>query len=570
MAKNLLALICSILLFGESFAQQKRPLSNMVNMTSNANIRIGCSLFTDPNNYTNGSSFSYNAPTNNNSFLTGASGTNYGCLYSAPNQAWFIITVNTGGNLYFNFTNSNNYDVDAAIWGPILNNDNANACSSTQSSPLTCDFDAGRPDLYINNAQAGQKYVMLVTNYSNANTSINISQPTGGSVTYSMVNLPNCSLIPTANISGTSTNSVSEGQSANLTINFTGSSPWTYNLSDGTTGTAFSSPATVTVYPTASQVYTISSVSNICGTNGGTGSAGISVIRNTLLRSCFPLDGDVVDSQTGLNTGALQNGVATTSNRSSEANKALLFDGVDDYATIQTNNLDNNTFAFATWVKLNQLPDATNTEQIVLSMGATNDQHYLSAEYVNSAVSWKFASNSAIVYSNATVDTGWHLLVGVRTGGQVKIYVDGVLTGSTNTLSVAAYGTPLLGRVGSGIGNNKFFNGSIDDLKIFSGSLIEPEIILLQNYTNCNNVVNGTYLSLQSLSTNVLCTGTPFSIEAASNNLTINGSQNFVAELSNSSGSFASPTVIATNQFLPLTATIPSSVAGGSYKWWYD
>ncbi|MFY7910535.1 MAG: LamG-like jellyroll fold domain-containing protein, partial [Emticicia sp.] len=534
------------------------------NAANSSNYRIGCSLFTDPNNYTNGSSFSFNAPVNNNSNLTGTGGTNYGCMGSVPNQAWFIITINTGGNLYFNYSNSNGYDVDAVVWGPLANNDVANACNATLNYPLTCDYDAARPDLYINNAQPGQKYVMLVTNFSNANTVINISQPSGGSVTYSMVNLPNCSLTPTASISGTST-TITEGQSATLSLSFTGSSPWNYTLSDGTTGTTYTSPVNVTVYPTASQTYTISSVNNLCGTSGGSGSVGVSVVRNVQLKSCFPLDGNGADSQ-GINSGSLQNGVTPTTNRFSETNKALQFDGIDDYINLPTNQLNNTTFGFATWVKLNALPTLGNPEQLALSLGSTGEQHYIGVEYANGSPTWKFYSNGITVYSNAVVNTDWHLLVGVRTGGQLKLYVDGNLTGISNTNGTAFYDSPLFGRIGSGIANNKFFNGKIDDVKIFNGALIDPEVMLLQNYNSCSNVFNDTYISVQSVSTAVICTGTSFIVRAFTNNLPIENDLQFIAELSDANGTFNNPTIIGVNQFLPLTVSIPNSVQGGNYK----
>lgn len=565
MTKKLLAAVFFTTIFNFCFAQQKAPMLAMPrNVANNSNYRIGCSLFTDPNNYTNGSSFSFNAPVNNNSNLTGTGGASYGCMGSVPNQAWFIITVNTGGNLYFNYSNSNGYDVDAVVWGPLANNDVVNACNATLNYPLTCDYDVARPDLYINNAQAGQKYVMLVTNYSNANTVINISQPSGGSVTYSMVNLPNCSLTPTASISGTST-TITEGQSATLSLSFTGSSPWNYTLSDGTTGTAYSSPVNVTVYPTASQTYAINSVNNLCGTSGGSGSVGVSVVRSVQLKSCFPLDGNATDSQ-GINTGSLQNGVSATTNRLSEANKALQFDGIDDYINIPTNQLHNNTFAFATWVKLDALPTLGNPEQLALSLGSTGEQHYIGVEYTNGSPTWKFYSNGISVYSNTVVNTDWHLLVGVRTGGQLKLYIDGSLTGTSTTSGTASYDSPLFGRIGSGIANNKFFNGKIDDVKIFNGALIDPEVLLLQNYNSCNNVYNDTFISVQSVSTAVICTGNSFIVRAFTNNLPIESDLQFVAELSDANGTFNNPTVIGSNQFLPLTVSIPSNVQGGNYK----
>lgn len=555
-----------LLIFGliTAQAQQKRSIYPIPKMVADANYRVGCSLFTDPNNYTTSSSFSYSAPVNNNSYLTGPNGANYGCLYSVPNQAWFIITVNTGGNLAFNFSNSNDYDVDAAIWGPISNNDVTNACAATLNTPVSCDYDGTRPDLYISNAQAGQKYVMLVANYSNANTTINITQPSGGSVTYAMVNLPNCSTIPTATLSGTST-TITEGQPVMLNLSFTGSSPWNYTLSDGTMGTSYTSPISVNVYPSSSQTYTINSVSNLCGTNSGSGSVGISVLRNILMKSCFPLDGNATDSK-GLNNGTLQNGVLATTNRNSEANKALQFDGINDYVSIPTNQLNNTTFSFAAWVKLDELPTSVNSEKVILSLGGTSDEHYLGVEYYNGEPSWKFFSNDSKVYSTAIVNTDWHLLIGVRTGGLLKLYVDGVLTATTTVSGAATYSNPLSARIGSSIANNKFLKGKVDDIKLFNVSLIEPEIVLLQNYSTCDDVAVDTYISVQSLSTALICTNSSFIVRGITNNLTIEQGTPFVAELSDASGNFDNPTIIGSSEFLPLTVNIPNTVTGGSHK----
>jgi Concanavalin A-like lectin/glucanases superfamily len=196
MKKTSLLLII-ILGWSVALAQSKKQLNPMSSNNKIQSPVVGCSLFTNPNNYTSNSSFQYNAPINDNSNLVGDPATNYGCLSTKPNQTWFIITVNMAGNLFFDITNPNNYDVDAAIWGPIINNDVTNACTATQNPPIACDYGIYDPQLTINNAQVGQKYVMLVTNFSNANTIINILQPTlnGNSannvVIYSMANSAN-------------------------------------------------------------------------------------------------------------------------------------------------------------------------------------------------------------------------------------------------------------------------------------------------------------------------------------------------------------------------------------------
>lgn len=563
--KYVLTLLFLVLsLSKDALCQSKRQINPIPPTLFAENSRVACQLFSNPANYETGLNLSFPAPVNNNSNFSVPSGANLGCMGSVPNQAWLVITINTPGNLYFNIFNSNNYDIDAVIWGPIANGDLTNTCSVTSSTPVTCDFDGGRPDLYLNNTQIGQKYLMLVTNYSNANTTININQPIGGSVNYSLLNLPNCSSLPTATLTGNTT-TVNEGDPVPLSISFTGTSPWTYRLSDGTIGNANVSPHNISVYPTAeSTTYTISSVSNTCGTSSGNGLVGVSTVRNVATKSCFPLDGNVIDSRS-LNTGNLNNGAVGTTDRFGNANKAILFDGINDHALISTNQINNNTFTVGVWVKAETLPSEGNNEVIFTSIGATTDNHFLSIERVNNENLWKFGSNGINVYSHTIADNNWHHITGLRTGGNIKIYIDGVLENSTNTNSATTYQNNNQLFLGKGV-NGKFFNGKIDELKIFQGSLIDPEITILKNATNCNNVYDETYISIQSINTEIICNGSILTLRALTNNLIIESGVQFLAEMSDINGSFANPTVIGNSTFLPVNITIPFNTPAGIYK----
>ena len=81
---------------------------------------------------------------------------------------------------------------------------------------------------------------------------------------------------PTATLSGSTT--VQSGQSATLTVTFTGAPPFSVALSDGQTRTNITTTTTsFTVSPTTTTQYTLSSVSNSCGTGTASGSATITV-----------------------------------------------------------------------------------------------------------------------------------------------------------------------------------------------------------------------------------------------------------------------------------------------------
>lgn len=85
---------------------------------------------------------------------------------------------------------------------------------------------------------------------------------------------------PTATISGSPT--INFGETAALNVSFTGEGPWNFGLSDGTTGTADRTPFTVSVKPTLTSTFLVSSVRNLCGDGSTSGSGLVTVIPRLL------------------------------------------------------------------------------------------------------------------------------------------------------------------------------------------------------------------------------------------------------------------------------------------------
>lgn len=120
---------------------KKQPLTEF-SPTTFADPVVGCSIFSQSSsNFDCGTNFTFPAPINNN-YYTFPAGANLGCLGSAPNQTWFLVTITSVSSSTFTFVqnNSSGYDVDAAIYGPIQNNDVNFACNATLNPPLACDF----------------------------------------------------------------------------------------------------------------------------------------------------------------------------------------------------------------------------------------------------------------------------------------------------------------------------------------------------------------------------------------------------------------------------------------------
>lgn len=110
-------------------------------------------------------------------------GPNYGCLGSTPNPSWFFMQVGASGNINLTITQTTGggggLDVDFICWGPFstltgvcnqLTAGNIEDCSFSIASVETCT---------ISNANAGEFYVVLITNYSNGAGNIDFQQTSG-------------------------------------------------------------------------------------------------------------------------------------------------------------------------------------------------------------------------------------------------------------------------------------------------------------------------------------------------------------------------------------------------------
>ncbi|HNP33331.1 MAG TPA: hypothetical protein PKN96_08565, partial [Flavobacterium sp.] len=120
----------------------------------------------------------------NSTNTSAQSGIDYECLGSQPNPAWFYMQISIAGNLDFHISQTDNggtpRDVDFIAWGPF----SASSCGSANLNPSTsvdCSFSPD-PDEYftITNAQVGQIYMVLLTNYSNQPGHITLTQTNGG------------------------------------------------------------------------------------------------------------------------------------------------------------------------------------------------------------------------------------------------------------------------------------------------------------------------------------------------------------------------------------------------------
>ena len=120
--------------------------------------------------------------------------TMYDCLITSPNPRWFCLNIEQSGDINITLTNSNLVDVDFILLGPF--SESSTWCTEiyNQSALIQdCSYLIDATEyIDIPNANAGEVYILLVTNYSDMPTDITLFQSGGsGSTTciYSYENI---------------------------------------------------------------------------------------------------------------------------------------------------------------------------------------------------------------------------------------------------------------------------------------------------------------------------------------------------------------------------------------------
>lgn len=112
-------------------------------------------------------------------------GNDYDCFGSSPNPTWYYMEVGQSGNLDFSL--SAPQDIDFIIYGPFADLTAAqNGCNSygnggVGANVIDCSYSATNMETpSIPNAQQGEIYVLLITNYAGVVQDVNFSQTNNG------------------------------------------------------------------------------------------------------------------------------------------------------------------------------------------------------------------------------------------------------------------------------------------------------------------------------------------------------------------------------------------------------
>jgi len=208
---------------------------------------------------------------------------------------------------------------------------------------------------------------------------------------------------------------------------------------------------------------------------------------NSNLLAYFPFNGNANDESGNDNNGTV-NGAALSNDRFGNPNEAYYFDGIDDGILCQNPGPTGNSSRTVTfWAKTNETPHST-WDNAVISWGS-NGVYGNRFELGINSKGRGFAidvNGSAMTYDFDNSDNEWHFYSAVYesiSGGtmrNVDFYADGVLLSSTsydnggNSDINTSSDQPI--HIGNMFGTHRFFEGSIDEIKVYDIALTPEEI----------------------------------------------------------------------------------------------
>lgn len=203
----------------------------------------------------------------------------------------------------------------------------------------------------------------------------------------------------------------------------------------------------------------------------------------------YPFNGSANDLSGNNNNGTTNGGLTWVTDRFGQSGKAASFNGTNSYI-----NVPNSTslhvqynITVALWVK-------TSTTQVNKAMvekyyGTLSDHGWLVETLTNGKATFEGrdgrGSGTTIQATSGNIsDNNWHLIVGKRSGNVWAIYLDGQIAGSVDvglTAGSIESGGDL--RIGASKPNSQppgqFWNGNIDDIRIYNRALTDAEILAI-------------------------------------------------------------------------------------------
>jgi hypothetical protein len=213
-------------------------------------------------------------------------------------------------------------------------------------------------------------------------------------------------------------------------------------------------------------------------------------LQNGLI-AYYPFDGNANEVIGNSNSGAVF-GAILTSDRFGNANSAYFFDG-SSYITVNDFTLPLAQVSYSVWVKASTNAPTIFAQDIISKHQTFADIEVLIRQKTDGRYDAQWNINGTYYPSTDPSNTAsqgvfiprvncFDLLTLTYDGTQIKFYVNGSLISSVNaTRSITTNSLPLsIGRLAGAPGSSyEYYNGTIDDIRIYNRALSDLEIAAL-------------------------------------------------------------------------------------------
>lgn len=327
----------------------------------------------------------------------------------------------------------------------------------------------------------------------------------GSQVTFTTLGPPTLMTTAVSNITATSATSggtfISDGGSpitAKGVVWSTSPNP-TIDLAtktnDGTGGASFSSSISGLVKST--KYFIRSYAINALGVSYGEEFSFTTIIPpdETILNNLiafYPFNGNAND-ESGNGKDGFVSGALSSFDRFGVANKSYFFNGVDNYISINQSILPSipTSYSFSLWFKLADLQSVKIYNDIICDRSQLNydfkyrimiNKNNLNETYFIAAMNGN--NSEATLASKQVLNLNWNNLISIVDiiSNRILLFLNGSLIGSFNRTTYPGHLNPtFIGVSKFPSGFEGFFNGYIDDIRIYNRTLTQAEITYLAN-----------------------------------------------------------------------------------------
>jgi hypothetical protein len=200
----------------------------------------------------------------------------------------------------------------------------------------------------------------------------------------------------------------------------------------------------------------------------------------------YPFNGNAKDSSGKGYHGTINGTLTSVKDRYGNANSAYSFDGSTGYIEITQTAFKLNNYTYSAWIYM----DLDPVDNCVMSVGDTtaNQSMYVYYDAPNTLFGIGLTAYNSdkskitfVPFGKPAETRRWYHLTITRSNTKLIYYIDGSLWKSATITKLPGYGTDTKAYIGMKYGGMDFFNGVIDDVRIYDAAMTGTAVAALHN-----------------------------------------------------------------------------------------